>query len=135
MQIQDTTLAAYMELRPFIPNIERRVLDYFSENECKGTCLDVEKGLGMSHQTASSAIRRLTLAGALEDSNYRKRQAGKSGQERSRIVWQMTGKYEKGKPARRFNKSEFVKMLRHVTEDGPLYCYARCMEELKELED
>ena len=77
---QDTSLAALQSLNG--RRIDRRVLQYI-QHFGGATCDETELGLGMRHQTASSAINRLVHAGSLVKSDGRRET--RSG--RKAIVW------------------------------------------------
>jgi predicted transcriptional regulator len=69
----DTSRDAAESMRPHVSEIEARVLAYVKRWGSHGeTCDEVERGLDLSHQTASARLRGLILKGLIKDSGARR---------------------------------------------------------------
>jgi len=80
--IRRTSLEARVSLAPVVGAIRQRVYGFVLRWKGR-TCYEVEQGLDLPHQTASSAIRWLVQHGYLRASEKRRR----TGTGRSAIVW------------------------------------------------
>ena len=78
----DTSRQAAEEIQPHVSRLASDVLQYVLEHG-GATCWEVEKGLKMSHQTASARIRELALKNQLVRSQLKRPTA--SG--RAAVVW------------------------------------------------
>jgi len=70
--VQETSIAALESLEPEVKAWrEQQVLKYI-ETQGGATCWEIEIGLGLPHQSASSTITRLRKAGQLLDTGKRR---------------------------------------------------------------
>ena len=84
---QVTSIEAYESVKPYIPTISERIVDYIAEWG-PDICDEIECQLSLSHQTCSACIRGLVKQGVLEDSGEKSRT--RSG--RRAIMWKLTEK-------------------------------------------
>ena len=84
---QVTSIEAYESVKPYIPTISERIVNYLGEFGVD-TCDNIEHQLSLSHQTCSACIRGLVKQGVLEDSGLKSRT--RSG--RKAIMWQVKEK-------------------------------------------
>jgi predicted ArsR family transcriptional regulator len=82
---QVTSIEAYESVKPYIPTISERIVDYISEWG-PDICDEIEHQLSLSHQTCSACIRGLVKQGILEDSGLKS--LTRSG--RRAIMWKLT---------------------------------------------
>ena len=81
---QVTSIEAYESVKPYIPTISERIVDYLWDAGID-TCDNIEHQLSLSHQTCSACIRGLVKRGVLEDSGLKS--LTRSG--RKAIMWQI----------------------------------------------
>jgi hypothetical protein len=84
MKKQQTSTKALASVKPHLPRIRARILEYIASREDSGaTCDGCERRLRYSHQTTSSAIHWQREHGKIKDSGLRR--PTRSG--RDAIVW------------------------------------------------
>jgi predicted ArsR family transcriptional regulator len=70
--VQDTSIAAFESLDPEVKaRREEQILEYV-ETQGGATCWEIERALGLMHQSASACITKLRKAGHLVDSGERR---------------------------------------------------------------
>ena len=84
---QVTSTEAYESVKPYIPTISERIVDYIG-SWGPNTCDDLEYQLSLSHQTCSACIRGLVKQGMLEDSGEKE----KTRTGRRAIMWKLAEK-------------------------------------------